>query len=200
MPSPFLIAFVVSLVFIPLAGYAMVYAVLVTEIIPIDQVELPIPSIGDRVSVYGVWVQDTEFVEIGLGGWYEIHPVRYIEINGKSYGEKSYSGGLMSGVWGPSRLIVLDRENPYRTVNGTIAEVFGTGDGDYHVHVNVDKEYLHLLRPNILATSLPLYQILKALAFIPIAVIISYIVVSVVKPRSTYLGRKVMKKRDSTES
>ncbi len=178
----------------------MLYSVRVTEITPFDQVKLPIPSIGDRVSVYGVWVQDTEFIEIGLSGWYEIHPVRYIEINGKSYGDESYSGGLMTGVWGPSRLIVLDPENPYRTVNGTIAEVFSTGDGDYHVHVNVNDQYLHLLRPNIFATSLPIYQLLKALAFTPIAVIISYVVLSMIRPNITYLGRRVMKKRDSTES
>jgi hypothetical protein len=98
--SPFLIAFLVSLIFPPLAVYSSVYSLLVTEIVPVDQADLPIPSIGDRVAVYGVWVQDTEFIEIGFGGWHEIHPVRYMEINGKGYGERPYSGDLFDGCVG----------------------------------------------------------------------------------------------------
>lgn len=147
--------------------------------------DIPVPSVGDKVSISGVWVQDTEFTEIGLGGWYEIHPVRYIEINGKSYGEMPYTGELIEGVWGPSRLIILDKQNPYRIANGTVAEVFATGDGDYHVHLNVDEEYLQLLRPNAFATSMPLYQILKAFSFTPIVVIIAYVAVSLVIPERT---------------
>jgi hypothetical protein len=200
-PSPFLIAFVVSLAFPPLAGYSLFYSLLVTEITPFDQVDLPIPSVGDEVSVYGVWVQDTEFVEIGLGGWYEIHPVRYVEINGKPYGQIPYNGQpLFNGVWSPSRLILLDRENPYRFANGTVGEVFTNVDGDYHVHVNIDEEHVSLLRPNLFATSLPLYQVLKVLSLTPIAVIISYVLVSIIKPGSTYFGRKVIKKRKEAES
>ncbi|MGI0016539.1 MAG: hypothetical protein ACREBU_24215 [Nitrososphaera sp.] len=83
-----------------------------TEIIPIDQVDLPIPSVGDKVTVYGVWVQDTELTEIGVGGWREIHPVRYIEINGEAYGEMPYTADLFEGVWSPARLIVQDIEEP----------------------------------------------------------------------------------------
>jgi len=194
-PSPFLIAFLVSLVFVPLAGYSLLYSLLVTEIVPTDQLDLRIPSVGDRVSVYGVWVQDTELMEIGIGGWHEIHPVRYIEIIGESYGQMPYTGELMDGVWSPSRLIVLDKENPYRIVNGTVAEVFAMGDGDYHVHLNVDKEYVQLLRPNVFATSLPLYQILKSLSFTPIATIVGYVVVSVLRPEKTYVGRLFRKRK-----
>jgi len=195
LPSPFLIAFLVTIVFIPLTGYALFYSLLVTEIVPTDQIDVPVPSVGDKVSVFGVWVQDTEFTEIGLGGWYEIHPVRYIEINDKSYGEMPFTGELMEGVWGPRRLIILDTQDPYRIANGTVAEVFGNIDGDYHVHVNVDKEYLQLLRPNAFATSLPLYQILKTLSFTPIVVMISYLAVSLVKPEKTYIGRLVSKRK-----
>jgi len=194
-PYPFLIAFLVSLVFIPLAGYALFHSLLVTEIVPIDQDRISIPSVGDRVSVFGVWVQDTEFMESGLGGWYEIHPVRYILINGNSYGEMPYSSELMEGVWAPSRLIVLDRENPYRIANGTVAEVFSMVDGDYHVHVNVDQECLQLLRPNIFAASLPFYQILKAFVFTPMVVILAYVIVSIARPQKTYLGRLMHKRR-----
>ena len=106
-----------------------------------------------------------------------------------------YTAELMDGVWGPSRLIVLDKENPYRIVNGTVAEVFAMGDGDYHVHLNVDKEYVQLLRPNVFATSLPLYQILKSLSFTPIATIVGYIVVSVLRPEKTYIGRLFRKRK-----
>jgi len=183
--SPFLVAFLISLVFIPLTIYALFYSILVTELVPIDEEGgIPVPAIGDRVTVYGVWVQDTEFSETGFfGGWHEIHPVRFMEINGTPYGEMPYEGDLMDGVWGPSRLIILDKENPYRLVNGTVAEVIRAGDGDYHVHLSVNDEFLQLLRPSVFATSLPLYQILKTLSFTPVAVIIAYLIASFVRPR-----------------
>jgi hypothetical protein len=98
--SPFLVAFLVSLIFPPLAVYSPVHSLLVTEIVPVDQADIPIPSTGDRLAVYGVWVQDTEFTDIGFGGWYEIHPVRYIEVNGKEYGEMPYRGKLFDGGLG----------------------------------------------------------------------------------------------------
>lgn|GEM_PF-2905133 len=192
--SPFLITFLISLIFPPLAVYSLLYSLLVTEITPFDQTDIPRPSIGDRVAVFGVWVHDTELTDIGLGGWHEIHPVRYMEINGKGYGQMPYSGQLFKGVWEPDRLILLDKNNPYRLANGTVAEVFTNLDSDYHVHVNVDSEYVQLLKPNIFATSLPLYQILKALSFMPIAVIISYIIASAINPERTYFGRKVIKR------
>jgi hypothetical protein len=193
--SPFLIAFLVSLAFPPLAAYSLFYSLLVTEITPFDQIDIPRPSVGDRAAVFGVWVQDTELMDIGIGGWHEIHPVRYIEINGKVYGEMHYAGQLFNGVYEPGRLIVLDKGNPYRFANGTVAEVFTNVDGDYHVHVNVDREYASLLKPSFFATSLPLYQVLKALSFTPVAVAVLYIIASVAKPGSTYFGRKVVKKR-----
>jgi hypothetical protein len=152
------------------------------------------------VTVYGVWVQDTEFTDIAFGGWREIHPVRYIEVNGKGYGEMPYSGKLFDGVWGPSRLILLDKDNPYRLANGTVAEVFATGDGDYHVHLNVDEKYVSLLKPGIFATSLPAYQVLKVLAFMPVAVVVLYIIASLMNPDRTYLGRKVMKRSKASDS
>jgi hypothetical protein len=195
--SPFLIAFLVSLAFPPLAAYSLFYSLLVVEITPFDQIDIPRPEVGDRVAVFGVWVRDTELIEIGIGGWHEIHPVRYIEINGKGYGEMPYTGQLFEGVYESGRLVLLDRGNPYRLANGTVAEVFTNIDGDYHVHVNVDKEYVSLLKPSVFATSLPLYQVLKALSFTPVAVIVLYIMASVAKPSSTYFGRKVMKKRPS---
>lgn len=170
------------------------YSLLVTEIVPVDQFEIPVPAIGDKVSVYGIWVQDTEFVEIGFGGWYEIHPVRHVEINGVRYGQLPYEEEVMEGVWGPRRLIILDTENPYRVANGTVAEVFRMGDGDYHVHLLVDEPYLHLLRPNPFASAFPTYQILKMMAFAPIAVVAGYVALSILKPDKTTLGRSARKK------
>ena len=192
--SIFLIAFLATLAFPPLAVYALMHSLLVTEIVPVDQFEIPVPASGDRVSVYGVWVQDTEFAETGFGGWYEIHPVRYMEINGQRYGQLPYEGEVMEGVWGPRRLIILDNENPYRVANGTVAEVFRMGDGDYHVQLLVDEPYLHLLRPNLFASTLPIYQILKIMAYSPIAVVAGYVVISILKPDKTLLGRSLKKK------
>jgi len=189
--SPFPLAFFVSLVIPPMAVYSLFYSLLVTEIVPFDQVDVPIPSYGDKVTVYGVWVQDTEFSDVGFGGWHEIHPVRFIEINGKEYGEKPYSGKLFDGVWGPKRLIVLDKDQPYRTVAGTVGEVVVAPDGDYHVHVNVDQEYVSLLKPSIFATSFPLYQVLKFLSLMPAVVIIVYVIASVKNPDKTKLGRSI---------
>jgi hypothetical protein len=189
-----LIAFLGSLIFAPLAVCSLFYSILVTEIVPVDQVDIPMPSVGDRVEVYGVWVQDTEFTDIGFGGWYEIHPVRYIEVNGKGYGKIPYSGKLFDGVWEPSRLILLDKDNPYRIVDGTVAEVFTNVDGDYHVHVNVDEGYVSSLKSGVFATSFPSYQVLKVLSFVPVAVIVTYVIASLKNPDKTYLGRKMMKR------
>jgi len=188
---------VASLVFPILAAYSLFYSLLVTEVTPSDQAEgIPIPSLGDRVSVYGVWVQDTEFVDLGFGGWNEIHPVRYMEINGVGYGNRDYHGDLFQGVWGPSRLILKDSANPYRMANGTVGEViFNEEDGDYHVHIKVDNGSVALLKPSIFATSFPLYSFFKILAPIPVLVIISYVLTSILKPERTWLGRRFPRRK-----
>ncbi len=59
MVSAFLVAFLVSLIFPPLYLFSFYY-LLVTEIVPQDQKHIPKPKVGDKVSVYGVWVQDNE--------------------------------------------------------------------------------------------------------------------------------------------
>lgn len=197
MLLPFLIAFLISMMFPFLAGYSLFYSLLVTEITPYDQIDIPVPKIGDRVMVYGVWVQDTEFTDIGLGGWHEIHPVRYIEIDGNSYGTMPYKDGeeLFTGVWSPQRLIVLDKVDPYRIARGTVAEVFTNIDGDYHVHLMLDEENVGLLRQNVFATSLPVYQILKVLSPTPVVVMVAYVITSAVRPDWTSLGRKVFRRK-----
>jgi hypothetical protein len=35
-----------------------------------------------------------------------------------------YNGSLFDGVYEPKRLIVLDKNNPYRIANGTVMDVF----------------------------------------------------------------------------
>jgi hypothetical protein len=79
---------------------------LVAEVTPFDQIDIPRPSVGDRVAVFGVRVHDAELTDVGIGGWREIHLVRYIEINGKEYGEclipASYSKECMNPAGGYS--------------------------------------------------------------------------------------------------
>ena len=104
MVSIFLIAFLISLIFIPLFLFSFYY-LLVTEVVPQDQKYIPKPNIGDKVSVFGVWVQDKGELYFLLhnNGWHEIHPVRYAEINGIKYGSLNYNGSLFDGVYEPER-------------------------------------------------------------------------------------------------
>jgi hypothetical protein len=189
--SIFLIAFLISLIFIPLYLFSFYY-LLVTEVVPQDQRYIPKPNIGDRVSVYGVWVQDNGELSFLLrnNGWHEIHPVRYAEINGIKYGSVNYTGSLFDGVYEPERFVVLDKENPYRIANGTVMDVFtNPSDGDYHVHILVDEQYRNLLKVNFIL--FPYGELLRIMAFvIPLLIIVSYIIVSIVRPSYTFVGRR----------
>ena len=51
----------------------------------------------------------------------------------------------LSGVWGPSRLEVL---NPCQRVSGTVTQTTPEKDGDTHVLLRVDPRYQHLLTNN----------------------------------------------------
>lgn len=193
MVSIFLIAFLNSLIFIPLYLFSFYY-LLVTEIVPQDQKYIPKPNIGDRVSVYGVWVQDNGELSFLLrnNGWHEIHPVRYAEINGIKYGSVNYTDSLFDGVYEPERFVVLDKENPYRIANGTVMDVFtNPSDGDHHVHILVDERYRNLLKVNFIL--FPSGELLRIVAFvIPLLIIVSYIIVSIVRPSYTFVGRRYM--------
>jgi hypothetical protein len=47
----------------------------------------------------------------------------------------SYTRWLFDGIANPKKLIVLDKENPYRIANGTVMDVFtNPADGNFHVH------------------------------------------------------------------
>jgi hypothetical protein len=189
--SIFLIAFLISLIFIPLYLFSFYY-LLVTEVVPQDQKYIPKPSTGDRVSVYGVWVQDNGELSFLLhnNGWHEIHAVRYAEIDGIKYGSVNYNGSLFDGVYEPERFVVLDKENPYRIANGTVMDVFtNPSDGDYHVHLLVDEQYRNLLKVNFVL--FPYGELLRIMAFvIPVLVMVSYLIVSIVRPSYTFIGRK----------
>ena len=80
-------------------------------------------------------------------GWHEIHPVKYVKINGVEYGSMSYDNKyLFEGIYDPERLVVLDKHSPYRIASGKVMDVFKNTDGDYHVHILVDNEYRNLLK------------------------------------------------------
>jgi hypothetical protein len=58
-------------------NYSQQHGGLVTEIMPGQ--ELPVPSAGERVSIFGTWVYDADH------GWNEIHPIwaiRYLSRGG----------------------------------------------------------------------------------------------------------------------
>ena len=187
MISLFLISFLASLVFPTLYLYSLNY-LLVSEIVPKDQTYIPKPNVGDRISVYGVWVKDTELSIPVIGGWHEIHPVRYARINGVGYGIMPYNGSLFDGVYEPKRLIVLDKNNPYRIANGTVMDVFtNPADGDFHVHILVDDKYRNLLKSDFVI--FPYVEFLRLMSFVlPLSIIVAYVLVSVIKPKYTMLG------------
>lgn len=188
--SIFLAAFLISLIFIPLYLFSFYY-LLVTEIVPQDQKYIPKPHLGDKISVYGVWVQDNELSFLLRGnGWHEIHPVRYAQINGIKYGSVNYNGSLFDGVYEPERFVVLDKENPYRIANGTVMDVFtNPSDGDYHIHILADKQYRDLLKVDFVL--FPYGELLRIMSFvIPFLVIVSYIIISIIRPSYTFVGRR----------
>jgi hypothetical protein len=194
--SIFLIAFLVSLIFPILYLYSFYY-LLVTEIAPQDQKHIPKPKVGDKTSVYGVWVQDNELKFLVGEGWNEIHPVRYAEINGIKYGSINHNGSLFDGVEDLDRFVLLDKKNPYRIASGTVMDVFtNPEDQDYHVHILVDENYRDLVRFKFVL--FPYAELLRIMSFIlPISIAIIYLIVSIVKPRHTIVGRYISRlKRD----
>jgi hypothetical protein len=184
--SIFLISFIISLIF-PVLFFLSFYYLLVTEIVPEDQHNIPKPMVGDRISVYGVWVEELKPLILFLGGWYEIHPVRYAEINGVGYGIMPYNGSLFNGVHTPERFNVLDKQSPYRIANGIVMDVFTNLDGDYHVHILVDKQYQNLIKMKFIMFANG--EILRWMSILPLFVIVAYITVSFLKPRYTHFGR-----------
>jgi hypothetical protein len=188
--SIFLIAFLVSLI-LPILYLYSFYYLLVTEIVPQDQKHIPKPKVGDKISVYGVWVQDNELKFLLGEGWNEIHPVRYAEINGIGYGIKPYNESLFNGVDEPEKFNLLDKQIPYRIANGTVMDVFtNPEDRDYHVHILVDENYRDLVRVKFVL--FPYAELLRIMSFIlPISIAIIYLIVSIAKPRHTIVGRYI---------
>jgi hypothetical protein len=167
------------------------YYLLVTEIVPQDQEHIPKPKVGDKISVYGVWIQDNELKFLLGEGWNEIHPVRYAEINGIGYGMMPYNWSLFNGVNVSERFNLLDRQSPYRIANGTVMDVFtNPEDRDYHVHMLVDENYRDLIRVKFVL--FPYAELLRIMSFIlPISIAIIYLIVSIAKPRHTLAGRYI---------
>jgi hypothetical protein len=174
------------------------YYLLVAEIIPMYQDAIPRPKVSDKITVYGVWVQDTELTVIPGTGWHEIHPVRYAEINGVEYGKMPYDNASLSslfdGIHDPGKFIVLDQNNPYRIAKGTVMDVFTNYlDGDYHVHILVQQEYQDLLKSNLVI--FPYAEILRLISFLPLLIIFAYVIVSLIRPRYTLLGRLTFQRK-----
>jgi hypothetical protein len=192
--SIFLVAFLVSLI-LPILYLYSFYYLLVTEIVPQDQKHIPKPKVGDNMSVYGVWVQDNELKFLLGEGWNEIHPVRYAEINGIGYGIMPYNDSLFNGVDAPEKFNLLDKQSPYKIANGTVMDVFtNSEDGDYHVHILVDENYRDLVR--IKFVLFPYAELLRIMSFIlPISVGITYMIVSIGKPKHTIVGRYISRFR-----
>ena len=199
MVSVFLFAFLVSLAF-PLLYLFSFYYLLVTEVVPHDQKYISKPTVGDRISVYGVWVQDNELAFLFNNGWHEIHPIRYAEINGVGYGSINYNGSIFDGVYEPQRFVVVDKKNPYRIANGTVMDVFtNPSDGDYHIHLLVDDKYKDLLKIDFVI--FPYGELLRIMSLILSSlVIVCYIIVSIIKPRYTLVGRYTLKLRSKKSS
>ncbi|MGQ9468238.1 MAG: hypothetical protein ACUVTD_00150 [Nitrososphaerales archaeon] len=119
------------------------------EVVPEDQDNIPKPKIGQRIYAYGVYVIDRGHTLDTLGfPWHEIHPVRYLKVldTGEEGGNKPYEGELMQGVYDPERLKIVDEENPYRGITGTVVNYFTSFDGDIHIHVELDGGYRSLVR------------------------------------------------------
>jgi hypothetical protein len=188
--SIFLVAFLVSLIFPILYLYSFHY-LLITEIVPLDQKYIPKPKVGDKISVYGVWVQDNELKFLVGDGWNEIHPVRYAEINGVKYGSINHNGSLFDGIQHLEKFVILDKKNPYRIANGTVMDVFtNPEDRDYHVHILVDEKYRDLIKVKFVL--FPYAEMLRIMSVIlPVLIAISYVIVSIVKPRYTIVGRYI---------
>jgi hypothetical protein len=53
---------------------------LVIELMPRDGGHLPLPRVGDRVTIVGAWITDRL-----AGGWHELHPVWALSINGSRW-------------------------------------------------------------------------------------------------------------------
>jgi hypothetical protein len=174
------------------------YYLLVAEIIPMDQDTIPRPKVGDKIIVYGVWVEDTELAVIPGTGWHEIHPVRYAEINGVKYGKmpdnNTSMSSLFEGIDNTSKFIVLDENNPYRLAKGTVMDVYTNYfDGDYHVHILVEQEYENLLKLNLVI--FPYAEMLRLMSLLPVAIIFAYVIITLIRPSYTSLGRVIFRRK-----
>lgn len=151
-----------------------IQGILVTEVIPEDQDALPRPGFGDRIEVYGPWVEDQHAL---LPDWNEIHPVRHLKIeNGIEGGS---NGTLTEGVEDPERLKILDPENPYRTAKGTVVDVFeNPEDGDWHIHISPDPEYQRLAKSGRPPFYFPVYSF-----FVPVLLFVVSLVLVILEKK-----------------
>jgi hypothetical protein len=71
------------------------YGDLVVEIIPMDAGKVPVPAVGQHISVTGAYVKDNDH------GWMEIHPAWFINGQGSaSYTQADANASVTSGIEG----------------------------------------------------------------------------------------------------
>jgi hypothetical protein len=90
-----------------------------------------------------------------------------------------------------NRFVIIDKKNSYRIANWTVIDVFtNPEDGDYHAHILVDEKYRDLVKVKFVL--FPYAELLRIMSFIlPILIAISYLIVSILKPRYTIVGRYI---------
>jgi Excalibur calcium-binding domain len=91
---------------------------LVVEFMPRDHGHLPAPAAGDRVSLVGAWVDDTDHA------WNELHPVWAVSING---GRRHSSGPRFGGS--PPQDRSYNALSGCRTAGGRHCHGYGLGGG-----------------------------------------------------------------------
>jgi hypothetical protein len=96
------------------ANYSKQHGDLVVEFMARDGGHLPKPSVGDRISLAGAWVDDTQH------SWNELHPVWAVSLNG---GPTHTSGARYGGS--PVGDRSYNAEGDCRTLSGAACVGYG---------------------------------------------------------------------------
>ena len=115
------------------------HGALVVEVIPMDQHDVPIPRVGQHITVTGSYVDDTDH------GWMEIHPAWFINGHGSAaYTLSGAAASVQTGLCGnhdagclssPSKSSTTggsDQASSHGTANTSIvASALNVSPGDY---------------------------------------------------------------------
>jgi len=68
---------------------------IVAEVIPMDQHDVPVPTVGEHITVTGAYAKDADH------GWMEMHPVWFVNGKGSSaYTQTAAAASVQTGVCG----------------------------------------------------------------------------------------------------